>query len=90
MIMSGCNNTNDTTVIGKAENAKAGAIVTSNNIYYLDKIDFWEDNMVGKTVKVTGKLMIEERKPVQPGEDVPQQIVGVKRILLKPKWELVE
>ena len=93
MIMSGCNNTNDTTIIGKAENAKAGAIVTSNKdqkIYYLDKINFWESSIVGKTVRVTGKLMIEEKKPVQSGEDIPQQLVGVKRILIKPKWELME
>src|SRR5687767_13444517 len=94
MVMLGCNNnTSDTTIIGKAENAKAGAIVTSNKdqkIYYLDKIDFWQNNILGKTVKVTGNLIIEEKKPVPSGEDIPQQIVGVKRILLKPKWELVK
>lgn len=93
MIVSQCNNINDTTIIGKAQNAKAGAIVisdTDQKIYYLDKVDFWENSVVDKTIRVTGKLRIEERKPVPPGEDIPQQVDGVKRILIKPKWELVE
>ncbi len=93
MILSGCSNTKEITVIGKAENVKGGAIVISNSdqkMYHLDKIDFWPTNIIGKTVKVKGKLIIEEKKPVQPGQDIPQQITGVKRILIKPKWELVE
>lgn len=92
-LMSGCNKSKDTTIIGKAENAKAGAIVTSTKdqkMYYLDLVDSWHESIVGKTVKVTGTLKIEEIKPVKKDEELSQQITGIKRILLKPKWELVQ
>lgn len=80
------------TVIGKAENAKAGATVISKadkKIYYVDGLHYWDEKVIGKIVKVTGKLLMEKEGEQKPGDEVKQQITGTKRMILKPKWELV-
>jgi hypothetical protein len=80
-------------IIGKAENAKAGALVISkhdNKMYYLDGLTHWTEKVRGKTVKVSGKLLIENKQEQNPNEAISQQITGEKRIILKPKWELVK
>ena len=80
-------------VIGKAENVKAGASVISkddNKRYHLDGLSSWSEKVIGKTVKVTGKLLIENEPAQKPNEPISQQITGEKRIILKPKWELVK
>jgi len=56
----------------------------------LDSVSVWDDSVVGKMVKVTGVLLVEEKKAVGPEEDLPQQIVGTKRTLMKPRWELIK
>lgn len=79
-------------IIGKAEDAKAGAIVISkhdNKKYYLDGL-IWSEKVRGKTVKASGKLLIENQEKQNPNEELKQQITGEKRIILKPKWELVK
>lgn len=83
----------DTVVIGSAENAKAGAVVLSaedKRMYYVGGLSSWEEGMVGKKVKVTGKLKVEKFDPPKPGEEEKQRIVGEVRTLLKAKWELVK
>lgn len=83
----------DMVVIGYAENAKAGAVVLSaqdKKMYYVGGISSWEEGVVGKNVKVTGKLKIEKFDPPKPGEEEKQRIVGEVRTLLKAKWELVK
>jgi hypothetical protein len=80
-------------VIGKAENAKAGAMVISkddNKMYYLDGLIYWSEKVRGKTVKVSGKLLIENKPEQNPNEPISQQITGEKRIILKPRWELIK
>lgn len=83
----------DIVVIGNAENAKAGAIVIAKDdkkIYYIEGLSYWDNKTVGKLVKVSGKLLIEKTEPRKEGEEIKQQIVGVKRTIQKPKWELVK
>jgi hypothetical protein len=80
-------------VIGEAQNAKAGGLVISRDdkkMYYLDGINYWGQNMVGKIIRVSGKLQIENKELQKKDEPVKQQITGIKRIILKPKWELVK
>ena len=83
----------DIVVIGPAQNAKAGATVVSSEDkknYYVDGLDSWNDKIIGKAVKVSGKLLVEKKEPSSQVEEVRQQIVGIKRVILKPKWELVQ
>ena len=49
----------DTIIIGKAINAKFGAIVVTPDDmgYYLDKLKSWSPEFYEKKVKVTGKLV---------------------------------
>jgi hypothetical protein len=82
-------------VVGEAVNFKAGAAVVIKNekrAYFLDGISFWEENIVGKIVKVKGRLKLEDIKklPHKPGFPIPQQMVGIKRTILKPKWILMK
>ena len=94
MTLLSCGNVNkdDIEVIGQAQNTKAGATVVSREdkkIYYVDGLDSWNDKIIGKIVKVSGKLLVEKKNPPRQEEEIKQQIVGIKRIILKPKWELV-
>jgi hypothetical protein len=54
----------DFIVTGKANNAKLGAVVVTeaNEVYYIDKLEFWNSDFIDKTVKVTGKLIIKKTK----------------------------
>ena len=92
-VSSGCFNQSDVVIIGKAENAKAGAVVISQDdkkMYYLDGIDSWNEKNVDKLVKVTGKLLVEKNEPPSKTEPIKQEIIGEKRIIQKPKWEFVK
>ena len=81
-------------VIGQAKNAKGGAIVVSkeNGIYYLEGIYKWDEEVYDKQVKVSGSLRIENLKRIKqkPGIPMVAQLVGIKRTIVKPKWELVK
>ena len=50
------------TVQGKALDAKAGAIVETeeSEIYYVDGYSHWEQNFYGKQIEVSGRLRIRE------------------------------
>jgi hypothetical protein len=80
----------DTTIIGRALNAKGGAVVVDKNdsTWYIESLDSWGRKVYGKIVKVSGKLVIEIHDPIKPGEPVRQQIIGRQLILSKPKWKL--
>jgi hypothetical protein len=80
-------------VIGIAENVKGGAVVISNKnqkMYHIEGLSHWDESIFRKTVKVTGKLLVEKYHPPKKGDEIKQQMVGIKRIILKPKWKLVE
>jgi hypothetical protein len=78
-------------VIGKAMNAKGGAVVISddNGVFYLDGLDKWNEKFYEKKVKVTGKLMIKEWEKRDDGE-IRAEIAGPQKIIKKPKWVLVD
>ena len=80
----------DIVVIGIARARKAGAAVQSikdKRVYFVDGLDYWEDDVVGKTVKVSGKLVVEH---YEQSKEIIQQIVGTVYIIKKPKWEIVK
>ncbi|MFT3982216.1 MAG: hypothetical protein QM687_17230 [Ferruginibacter sp.] len=95
MTFSSCSTTKNQkiVIIGQAENAKAGAVVKSEKdkkIYYLEAIDYWDEAIVGKTVKVSGTLIVETKMQQNADEEIKQEIVGEKRIIQKPKWVLIK
>ena len=80
-------------VIGTAQNAKIGAIIeTKNEIYHIDGLNFWSDDIVGKRIRVKGTLHIVERKPaeinaeglIEQGFDKPI----IQKIIKNAKWKL--
>jgi hypothetical protein len=77
-------------VIGKAINAKAGAVVVTDDerVFYLDELDKWNENFYEKRVKVTGKLRIKKLK-LRNGIEVRGEIEGPQKIIKRPKWVLV-
>lgn len=79
------------TIIGKALNAKAGAVVVSdkNGTYYVQGLDSWDKQFYGKQVKVSGILWVKKYKKRMDSVEV-QEIKGDVRIIQKPKWELVK
>ena len=86
---------NQIEIIGKADNSKGGAVVVSNQdnkVYFLDGFDSWNEKIYGKTIKVKGKLLIKKIKeiPKQLGLPIPQQMIGTKRTILEPNWELIK
>lgn len=100
-----CNDTSnkDIVIVGWAYNEKDGAWVLSKDDeknYILDGIDSWDEKIVDKEVKVWGRLLIEKvkktpqgnsRPPEIPPNPIPQQREDtIKRIILKPKWELIK
>lgn len=92
MLIFGCDDVKKISILGKAENAKAGAIVISDKdtkMYYVGTLGSWPDSILGKKVKVTGVLIIEEIPAIAPGEELRQQITGTKLTLTKPKWRLM-
>jgi hypothetical protein len=54
----------DTTITGKANNAKYGAVVVTSNddIYYIDKLNSWSPDSIDKVVRITGKVVIKKLK----------------------------
>lgn len=82
----------DITIVGRAENAKAGAVVVSSDeklSCYVDGFDYWDEIVIGMMVKVSGKLFLEKKELKRLGDIPAQQIVGEKRIIQRPKWEMV-
>lgn len=81
----------DTTIIGKASNAKQGAIVISSDqkAYYLEGMEIWPSNLYGQTISVTGQLRLI-KSPLKKGKLIRGQLVGTMRMLLKPTWTVVQ
>lgn len=75
-----------------ANDAKAGAVVVADDkkFYYVDGLVSWDKKFYGKKVKVTGERIIENNVRHKNDTAQVQEIVGIKRIIKKPKWTLVE
>ncbi len=94
-----CNNNPSATkitVIGTAVELKQGAAVRTdeNIIYDLDGVYSWDDEYLGKRVKVTGRLVFmeyhEKKNPNPEITAIPGQRYGKWRVIKRPKWNLVE
>ncbi|HEY0255007.1 MAG TPA: hypothetical protein VGC41_25950, partial [Kofleriaceae bacterium] len=56
------------TVVGRAGNAKLGAIVEAGElVVYCRGMEAWPEKLVGTTVTVTGTLVQDHSYEVQPG-----------------------
>jgi hypothetical protein len=55
---------NDTVLVGRARNAKLGAVIMSanNEVYYVDDLKSWDSIHLDKEVRVSGKLIIKKMK----------------------------
>ena len=52
-------------ILGVAENRKGGAVlIADNTTYWIDSLYSWNDEVVGKQIKVWGELMIRDDNPV--------------------------
>lgn len=79
-------------VIGKAINAKLGAVVISDNkgVFYLDGLESWDKEFYEKKVKVTGKLVIKEWGKRKESEPTVATMAGPQKIIKRSTWVLVE
>jgi hypothetical protein len=79
----------DTIIIGKAMNAKAGAVVITGNkhIYYLEGIDYWDKSICGKKISVNGTLeQVKYSEKDSKSEEQVQEIQGDYMLIRNPKW----
>lgn len=79
------------TITGTAKDAKAGAVVvtTDNAVYYLDKLEAWSSDVVGKQVRVTGKVVV--KKPVKhKGNEISAEITTPINVIKRYKVERVD
>jgi hypothetical protein len=81
------------TIDGKAENAKGGAVVITDTmgVVYLDGIDSWDDDVVGKEVIVKGEIFHGKHIPdpvVDEDGAISTGAAGIQTVLLNPRWKL--
>ena len=80
------------TLEGKAENAKAGAIVVSDDgtMAYIDGLeDGWPNEISRKRVRVTGELREEKRIPDPGTNPITAGAFGTQTILYDAKWTVL-
>jgi hypothetical protein len=79
------------TLEGTAENAKAGATVTVDNVpVYVSGVDRWDQATAGKKVSVTGTLRKKGGQPVVNAQGEPSTGIPNSRFLIEaPSWSLV-
>jgi|GEM_PF-4805861 len=91
MLANGDNLHKQVTIIGNAQDTKSGAIVVARDtkvIYYLDGVSHWDEHIVEHEVSVTGRLSLE-KTTADDSQDIRQEIVGVKRVIKKPRWKVL-
>lgn len=78
------------TITGTAKDAKAGAVVitSDNQVYYLDKLDAWNKDVVGKQVRVTGKVVVKNPEK-NDRQETRAEITTPVRIIKRHKVELI-
>jgi hypothetical protein len=57
-------NAQDSTISGKAVNAKYGAVIMTSNdhVYYINKLESWNPGILEKRIKVVGKIVTKKLK----------------------------
>lgn len=79
-------------VIGEARNAKAGAVVVSTKnqkMYYIDQLAAWDRWVVGRTVRVSGTMLLETGLSEGPNAPLVQEMIGERRVIVKANWKLL-
>lgn len=79
----------DTTIVGKASNAKYGAVVitASNDVYYLDTLKSWSSQFINKSVKVSGRIIT---KKIKKQKIISGTITSPNfKVIKKPKIEVL-
>jgi len=78
---------NEITVVGVAQNAKAGAVLLTEKqgIYYLEGYSYWKKKKLGKPVTITGSLRVIKLPPteIKSGKDEWAQATIEAKNLLK-------
>ncbi|MHA1615110.1 MAG: hypothetical protein ACTSYJ_09715 [Candidatus Thorarchaeota archaeon] len=78
-------------LIGKAENAKGGAVVILRNqeVIYVRNLPFWDEDVVGKQVSINGIVRLEKYIPdPEVAEDgaISQGAIGSQYVLDDAQW----
>jgi hypothetical protein len=78
---------------GTAENSKAGAIVATKDreVYYLEGLSGWNDEILGKNITVSGNLVLEYHSEVLLMNDegeYSQGFSGEIKKITNPTWKL--
>ena len=77
--------------IGRAENAKGGAVVVLQNqgVIYIRNLSSWEDEIIGKQVSISGIVRLEKYIPdPYTSEDggISQGAIGSQYVLDDAQW----
>ena len=83
------------TIIGKAWNSKAGALVVadSGRSAYIEGLSGWDDDIFGKQVRVTGILRLKKIAPdpeVDEWGAISAGMEGVTKVIERACWTLIE
>lgn len=81
-------------VSGIAQNAKGGAVLVVNDApCYLEKLDSWPTEVIGKLVGVSGKLVDKQYLP-QAGKNAKgewmQGAEGSQNVIEAPAWRVIQ
>lgn len=89
-------------ITGIAENRKGGAVlVTDNQTYWIENLHSWDDQLLGRPVRVWGEVIVRSDNPVfldtskEVSQGIPveteQELRGQQNRfwILNPKYELV-
>ncbi|WP_107037498.1 hypothetical protein [Brumimicrobium mesophilum] len=81
---------NRITVIGKAENAKGGAIIETeqDSIYYVGKLKDWNQKLLGQMIKISGRLVVITTNNLDETRIVP--FINVKPVIKRPIYRIVK
>ena len=82
-----------TSLIGRAENAKGGAVVIleSQEVIYIRSVSSWDDEIVGKQVIIKGIVRLEKYIPdpeVSKDGAISQGAIGSQYVLDDAQWRL--
>ncbi|MEQ6122695.1 hypothetical protein AAON49_00675 [Pseudotenacibaculum sp. MALMAid0570] len=83
-------NKNYIKIVGVADYSKAGAVVITNEnqrAYFLDGMDPWVGDIVGKKLVVTGLLQKVDMDSLYKDQPLMQRVFGIKYTILRPKWK---
>jgi hypothetical protein len=83
------------TLTGKAANAKAGAVVEcGSDPVYIDGLDSWPDETLGKVVLIVGVFKRAKLAPDpvydKQGRGINQGISGESWVIVDAEWHVVE